>query len=289
MASILPKGTSAAGLRGPARLLLQPPHSNLHPPVPEAASRCTRAPPGTAPQPISPRFPARAALQRGGQRGNLSQFIFHRYVFLPALSPSSWITAVITLHLRRGALCQDPDKGKNQSQNSFLSASTWQSPALGLVTKSLEKKKLFLSNHHPKSKAAATANLTKFLLLLSHPRAPPDPAEDLGPILRAIIRPCHNNKKVPRVSLPHLFLGLTESWESLHLFLCFFGGKVIHRASCSVVSVQVQGAQRRMGRLFPILTSTICPPGRMRYGEARKKTRETKGSRTWFFTHKSHQ
>lgn len=145
VASTLPKGTSAAGLRGPARLLLQPPHSNLHPPVPEAASRCTRAPPGTAPQPISPRFPARAALQRGGQRGNLSQFIFHRYVFLPALSPSSWITAVITLHLRRGALCQDPGRGKNQSQNSFLSASTWQSPALGLVTKSLKKKKSFFS------------------------------------------------------------------------------------------------------------------------------------------------
>lgn len=243
-------------------------------------------------QPPSPSHPVSQHVlhcSEGDKEGTSASSFFHRYVFLPALSPSSWITAVITLHLRRGALCQDPGRGKNQSQNSFLSASTWQSPALGLVTKSLKKKKLFLSNHHPKSKAAATANLTKLLLLLSHPRVRPDPAEDLGPILRAIIRPCHNNKKVPRVSLPHLFLGLTESCESLHLFLCFFGGKVIHCASCSVVSVQVQGAQRRMGRLFPILTSTICPPGRMRYGEARKKTKETKGSRTWLFTHKSHQ
>lgn len=152
-----------------------------------------------------------------------------------------------------------------------------------------KKKKLFLSNHHPKSKAAATANLTKLLLLLSHPRVHPDPAEDLGPILRAIIRPCHNNKKVPRVSLPHLFLGLTESCESLHLFLCFFGGKVIYHASCSVVSVQVQGAQRRMGRLFPILTSTICPPGRMRYGEARRRPERQRAAEPGFFTHKSHQ
>lgn len=47
----------------------------------------------------------------------------------------------------------------------------------------------------PSSKfKAATANLTKLLLLLSHPRAPPDPAEELGPILHLLIRPCSNNK-----------------------------------------------------------------------------------------------
>lgn len=99
-------------------------------------------------QPPSPSHPVSQHVlhcSEGDKEGTSASSFFHRYVFLPALSPSSWITAVITLHLRRGALCQDPGRGKNQSQNSFLSASTWPSPALGLVTKSLKKKKSFFS------------------------------------------------------------------------------------------------------------------------------------------------
>lgn len=145
----MPKGTRIPGIRGsfcsfPTAICI-PQHQRMHPDV---AGHLLAQPPS----PSHP-FSQLCCAAVKGQRANSSQFIFHRYVFLPALPLSNCITAVITLHLRQGALYQDPGRGKNQSQNSFLSASTWQSPALGLVTKSIKtKQKLFLPNHHPNSK-----------------------------------------------------------------------------------------------------------------------------------------